>query len=144
MISLGRENLISYIKSIGLYRNKADHVMALSQRLIDDFDSKVPDNREDLESLPGVGRKTANVVLNVIFGQPTMPVDTHLLRICPRIGIAEGKTPLEVEQSLLKRVPPEYMQHAHHYLLLHGRYTCTARNPNCEECIISDLCLGKP
>ncbi|MBO4319821.1 MAG: endonuclease III, partial [Treponema sp.] len=132
MISLGRENLISYIKSIGLYRNKADHVMALSQRLIDDFDSKVPDNREDLESLPGVGRKTANVVLNVIFGQPTMPVDTHLLRICPRIGIAEGKTPLEVEQSLLKRVPPEYMQHAHHYLLLHGRYTCTARNPNCE------------
>lgn len=144
MLSLGREKLISYIKSIGLYRTKADHVMELSRRLVDDFDSKVPDNRKDLESLPGVGRKTANVVLNVVYGEKTMPVDTHLLRICPKIGLAEGKTPIEVEQSLLSRVPDEFMDHAHHWLILHGRYVCTARSPKCGECIISDICLGKP
>ena len=143
MLSLGKDALISYIKSIGLYRTKADHVMALSQRLIDDYDSKVPDNRKDLESLPGVGRKTANVVLNVIYGQKTMPVDTHLLRICPKIGLAKGSTPLEVEESLLKRVPDEFMDHAHHWLILHGRYVCTARSPKCGECIISDICLGR-
>ena len=140
MIALGEEKLISYIKSIGLYKNKAKHVIEMSKMLISDFGSKVPDNREDLEKLPGVGRKTANVVLNVIFNKPTMPVDTHLLRISPKIGLAEGKTPLEVEKSLLKRIPPQYLEHAHHWLILHGRYICTARNPKCEECPINHLC----
>ena len=140
MIALGEEKLISYIKSIGLYKNKAKHVIEMSKMLISDFGSKVPDNREDLEKLPGVGRKTANVVLNVIFNKPTMPVDTHLLRISPKIGLAEGKTPLEVEKSLLKRIPPQYLEHAHHWLILHGRYICTARNPKCEECPINHIC----
>ena len=140
MIALGEEKLISYIKSIGLYKNKAKHVMGMSKMLISDFGSKVPDNREDLEKLPGVGRKTANVVLNVIFNKPTMPVDTHLLRISPKIGLAEGTTPLEVEKSLLKRIPPQYLEHAHHWLILHGRYICTARNPKCEECPINHIC----
>ena len=140
MVALGKENLISYIKSIGLFRTKADHVMGLSEKLVSDFGGKLPRTREDLMSLPGVGRKTANVVLNVVYGEPTMPVDTHLLRICPKIGLAEGSDPLEVEQSLLKRVPAEYMEHAHHWLILHGRYVCTARNPKCDECILSDLC----
>jgi endonuclease-3 len=140
MLALGEEKLISYIKSIGLYKNKAKHVMGMSKMLISDFGSKVPDNREDLEKLPGVGRKTANVVLNVIFNKPTMPVDTHLLRISPKIGLAEGKTPLEVEKSLLKRIPPQYLEHAHHWLILHGRYICTARNPKCEECPINHIC----
>jgi endonuclease-3 len=140
MLALGEEKLISYIKSIGLYKNKAKHVMGMSKMLILDFGSKVPDNREDLEKLPGVGRKTANVVLNVIFNKPTMPVDTHLLRISPKIGLAEGKTPLEVEKSLLKRIPPQYLEHAHHWLILHGRYICTARNPKCEECPINHIC----
>ena len=140
MIALGEEKLISYIKSIGLYKNKAKHVIEMSKMLISDFGSKVPDNREDLEKLPGVGRKTANVVLNVIFNKPTMPVDTHLLRISPKIGLAEGKTPLEVENSLLKRIPPQYLEHAHHWLILHGRYICTARNPKCEECPINHIC----
>lgn len=140
ILSLGKDGLISYIKSIGLYRSKADHVMGLCKKLIEDFDSKVPDNREDLESLPGVGRKTANVILNVVYGQPTMPVDTHLLRICPKIGLAEGTTPLEVEKSLIERIPAEYMDHAHHWLILHGRYICTARKPKCDECLICDIC----
>lgn len=140
MLALGEEKLISYIKSIGLYKNKAKHVIEMSKMLISDFGSKVPDNREDLEKLPGVGRKTANVVLNVIFNKPTMPVDTHLLRISPKIGLAEGKTPLEVEKSLLKRIPPQYLEHAHHWLILHGRYICTARNPKCEECPINHIC----
>lgn len=140
ILSLGKDGLISYIKSIGLYRSKADHVMGLCKKLIEDFDSKVPDNREDLESLPGVGRKTANVILNVVYGQPTMPVDTHLLRICPKIGLAEGTTPLEVEKSLVERIPTEYMDHAHHWLILHGRYICTARKPKCDECLICDIC----
>lgn len=140
MLELGEEKLSSYIKSIGLYRAKARHVMGLSKRLVQDFNSTLPSTREELESLPGVGRKTANVILNVVFKQPTMPVDTHLLRICPKIGLAEGNNPLQVEKSLLERIPSRYMEHAHHWLILHGRYVCTARNPKCEECIISDLC----
>ena len=140
MLALGEAGLISYIKSIGLYKNKAANIIKLSQQLIDDFESQVPDTREELMSLRGVGRKTANVVLNVIFHQPTMPVDTHLLRICPKIGLAEGTTPEQVEESLLQRIPPQYLEHAHHWLLLHGRYVCTARNPRCNECIIADIC----
>ena len=140
MLALGEEGLISYIKTIGLYRNKAKHIMGLSQKLLDDFDGEVPGNREALMTLPGVGRKTANVVLNVIFHQSTMPVDTHLLRISPKIGLAQGNTPEAVEQSLLSRIPPEFLPNAHHWILLHGRYICTARNPKCSECLISDLC----
>lgn len=140
MAELGTEGLIPYIKSIGLYRTKAEHVIGLSKKLISDFNSKVPDNIEDLMTLPGVGRKTANVVMNVIFHKPTMPVDTHLLRISPKIGLAEGTTPLEVEQSLLKRIPEEYLLNAHHWILLHGRYVCTARNPKCDTCLINDIC----
>ena len=140
MLALGEAGLIPYIKSIGLYKNKAANIIKLSQQLIDDFGSKVPDDRDKLMTLRGVGRKTANVVLNVIFHQPTMPVDTHLLRICPKIGLAEGTTPEQVEQSLLERIPPEYLEHAHHWLLLHGRYVCTARNPRCNECIIANIC----
>ncbi len=140
MLALGEEKLISYIKSIGLYRSKAKHVIALSKMLIEKFGGKVPADRDSLMSLPGAGRKTANVVLNVVFKQPTMPVDTHLLRICPKIGLAEGKTPLEVENSLVERIPQKYMQHAHHWLILHGRYICKARNPLCDECIICDIC----
>ena len=140
MLALGEEGLISYIKTIGLYRNKAKHIMGLSQKLLDDFDGEVPDNREALMTLPGVGRKTANVVLNVIFHQSTMPVDTHLLRISPKIGLAQGTTPEAVEQSLLSRIPPEFLPNAHHWILLHGRYICTARNPKCTDCIISDIC----
>ena len=140
MLALGEEGLISYIKTIGLYKNKAKHVMGLSQKLIDDFSSKVPGSREELMTLPGVGRKTANVVLNVIFHEPTMPVDTHLLRVAPKIGLAEGNTPETVEKSLLERIPAEFLHDAHHWILLHGRYVCTARTPKCEECIIKDLC----
>ena len=143
MLVLGEAGLIPYIKSIGLYKNKAANIIKLSQQLIEDFDSKVPDTREELMTLRGVGRKTANVVLNVIFHKPTMPVDTHLLRICPKIGLAEGSTPEQVEQSLLERIPPEYLEHAHHWLLLHGRYVCTARNPKCNECIINEICLAQ-
>ncbi len=140
MLKLGKEGLIPYIKSIGLYKNKASHIIGLSQILIENFGGKVPSSREELMTLPGVGRKTANVVLNVIFHKPTMPVDTHLLRICPKIGIAEGSTPLEVEESLLQTIPGQYLNNAHHWLLLHGRYVCTARNPRCNECIINDIC----
>lgn len=140
MLALGEQNLIAYIKSIGLYKNKARHIIELSKMLIEKFDSKIPSTREELETLPGVGRKTANVVLNVVFNQPTMPVDTHLLRICPKIGLAQGSTPIEIEQSLISRIPKKYMQNAHHWLILHGRYVCTARNPKCQECIIQDLC----
>lgn len=140
MISLGLENLIPYIKSIGLYKNKAKNIIKLSEMLVNQFNSQIPDNLEDLMLLPGVGRKTANVVLNVIFNKPTMPVDTHLLRISPKIGLAEGKTPLEIEKSLLERIPEKYLQNAHHWILLHGRYVCTAKNPKCEECLIADLC----
>ena len=142
MLALGKEGLISYIKSIGLYNSKAEHIIQLSKILIEQYDSKIPSTREDLMKLPGVGRKTANVVLNVVYHQPTMPVDTHLMRICPKIGLAEGSTPLEIEQSLLKRIPKEYLMHAHHWLILHGRYICTARSPKCKECCINDICLA--
>ena len=140
LLALGEENLIPYIQSIGLYKNKAKHLIGLSKKLLEDFKGQVPDNRDDLMSLPGVGRKTANVVLNVIFHQPTMPVDTHLLRISPKIGLAQGSTPEAVEKSLLERIPQKYLEHAHHWILLHGRYICTARNPKCQECLINDIC----
>lgn len=140
MLALGEDGLISYIKSIGLYRSKARHVIALSKMLIEKFNGVVPQSREKIQMLPGAGRKTANVVLNVVFHQPVMPVDTHLLRICPKIGLAEGKTPLEVEESLMERIPEKYLLHAHHWLILHGRYVCKARNPLCSECIIADIC----
>lgn len=140
MLALGEEALISYIRSIGLYRTKAKHIIELSKMLVDDFNSEIPANRTDLMKLPGVGRKTANVVLNVVFHEPTMPVDTHLLRICPKIGLAEGSDPQSVEASLVQRIPARYMQHAHHWLILHGRYTCTARAPKCTECLIADIC----
>lgn len=140
MLALGEEGLISYIKTIGLYKNKAKHVMGLSQKLISDFGGEVPGDRDALMTLPGVGRKTANVVLNVIFHKPTMPVDTHLLRVSPKIGLAEGNTPETVEKSLLERIPEEFLPNAHHWILLHGRYVCTARAPKCDECIINDIC----
>ena len=141
ILALGEEGLIPYIKSIGLYKSKAKHVISLCQKLISDFGGEVPRSREDLMSLSGVGRKTANVVLNVVWGEHTMPVDTHLLRIAPKIGLAEGDTPEKVEKSLLERIPDEFMEHAHHWLILHGSYVCTARNPKCENCIINDICL---
>ena len=140
MLELGEDGLIAYIKSIGLYKNKAKNVIALSKILIEKFNSEIPKTREDLMSLPGVGRKTANVILNVVYGEKTMPVDTHLLRISPRIGLSFGTTPESIERDLLKIIPDEYMQHAHHWLILHGRYVCTARNPKCSECLISDIC----
>ena len=140
LLALGEENLITYIQSNGLYKNKAKHLIGLSKKLLEDFNGQVPDNRDDLMSLPGVGRKTANVVLNVIFHQPTMPVDTHLLRISPKIGLAQGSTPEAVEKSLLERIPKKYLSNAHHWILLHGRYICTARNPKCQECLINDIC----
>ena len=143
ILDLGEEGLIPYIKSIGLYKSKAKHVIGLCQKLISDFESEVPRSREDLMSLPGVGRKTANVVLNVVWGEHTMPVDTHLLRIAPKIGLAEGNTPEKVEKSLVERIPDEFMEHAHHWLILHGRYVCTARKPKCENCLINDICLNR-
>ena len=143
MVALGEEHLRDYIKTIGLYKTKAKNVIGLSKRLLEVFDGKVPDNRTDLESLPGVGRKTANVVLNVAFGQPTMAVDTHIFRVGNRTGMAPGKNPLQVEQNLLRVIPPEYTVHAHHWLILHGRYTCKARTPMCYNCIVSDICKYK-
>lgn len=140
ILALGEDGLIPYIKSIGLYRSKARHIIALCEKLISDFDGEVPRTRDELMTLSGVGRKTANVVLNVVWGEHTMPVDTHLLRICPKIGLAEGDTPESVERSLLERIPDEFMEHTHHWLILHGRYVCTARNPKCAECFLNDLC----
>lgn len=140
MVALGEEKLITYIKSIGLYKTKAKHVIELSEKLISDFNSQVPQSREELMSLPGVGQKTANVVQNVIFKMPTMPVDTHIFRVSHRIGLSEGDTPNKVEEDLLKITPEEFAFNAHHWLLLHGRYVCTAKNPKCEACLISDLC----
>ena len=140
---LGEEKLIGYIKTIGLFRTKARNVIQLSRLLLEKFKGEVPQNRTDLESLPGVGRKTANVVLNVAFGQPTMAVDTHIFRVANRTGLGPGKDPLEVEQKLLKFTPPEFLLHAHHWLILHGRYTCVARTPKCPECLIEDLCSFK-
>jgi len=140
MLRLGQDTLETYTRSIGLYHTKAAHVIALSAMLLSDFNGDVPHTREELMTLPGVGRKTANVVLNVVFHQPVMPVDTHLLRICPNIGLAEGTTPAEVEASLVSRIPGRYMLHAHHWLILHGRYVCTARSPKCGTCLIRDIC----
>jgi len=140
MVTLGIDKLGEYIRTIGLWRNKAKNVIALSQALIADHGGQVPGDRAALEALPGVGRKTANVVLNNAFGQPTIAVDTHLFRLGNRTGLAPGKTPLEVENKLLKRVPAAYMRHAHHWLILHGRYVCKARKPECGACLILDLC----
>ena len=140
MLALGEAKLGDYIRTIGLWRNKAKNVMALSQALIRDFGGDVPGDRDELVKLPGVGRKTANVVLNMAFGQPTMAVDTHIFRIGNRIGLAPGKTPEEVEAGLIRVIPPEYMRHAHHWLILHGRYVCKARRPECERCVIADIC----
>jgi len=141
MLTLGEDKVREHIRTIGLYRNKAKNVIALSRDLVEKHNSAVPDNREALEALPGVGRKTANVVLNICFGQPTIAVDTHLFRLANRVGLAPGKTVLAVEQGLLKAVPRAYLLHAHHWLILHGRYICKARKPECEKCLISDLCL---
>lgn len=144
ILALGEEGLIPYIKSIGLYKSKAKHIIGLCQKLLSDFNGEIPRSREALMTLPGVGRKTANVVLNVVWNEPTMPVDTHLMRICPKIGLAEGNTPEAVEKSLIERIPSQYMNHAHHWLILHGRYICTARNPKCAECFLIDLCKSSP
>ena len=143
MLALGEDKVREMIKTIGLFRTKARNVILLSERLVKDFDSKVPRTREELESLPGVGRKTANVVMNSAFGAPTMAVDTHIFRISNRIPLAAGKNVLEVELGLEKIIPDEYMQNAHHWLILHGRYVCKARKPECERCIIADLCQSK-
>lgn len=144
MVALGEDTVREHIKTIGLYKNKAKNVIKLSQMLIDDFDSKVPDNREDLVKLPGVGRKTANVVLNDYFGQPTMAVDTHIFRVANRTGMAPGKDPVEVELNLLRVTSDEFIDHAHHWLILHGRYTCVARKPKCYNCAIKEICKFKP
>lgn len=144
MLDLGLEGLEGYIQTIGLYRSKAKHLLQTCQILLERFDGQVPNSREALETLPGVGRKTANVVLNVAFGQPTMAVDTHILRVSNRTGLAPGATPLAVEQALLKRVPKEYLQHAHHWLILLGRYVCQARKPRCWECSVAAHCDFKP
>ncbi|MBS7349926.1 MAG: endonuclease III [Comamonas sp.] len=144
IIDLGLEGLERHIKTIGLYRSKAKHLMQTCHILLEQFGGEVPNTREALETLPGVGRKTANVVLNVAFGQPTMAVDTHIFRVGNRTGLAPGKTPLAVEQALLKRIPPEYLQHAHHWLILLGRYICQARKPRCWECSVAAYCSFKP
>ena len=138
--ALGLEGLESHIKTIGLYRSKARHLMQTCQMLIEQHGGDVPRTREALEALPGVGRKTANVVLNVAFGEPTMAVDTHIFRVGNRTGLAPGKTPYEVEMQLLKRVPPAYLVDAHHWLILHGRYVCQARKPQCGACAVSRYC----
>ncbi|MEQ1753482.1 MAG: endonuclease III [Micropepsaceae bacterium] len=143
MLKLGEAGLIEHIKTIGLFRAKAKNVIALSQSLIDNFDGKVPRTREELEGLAGVGRKTANVVLNMAFGEPTIAVDTHVFRVAQRLGLARGKTPLDIELQLEKAVPARFKQHAHHWLILHGRYTCIARKPKCPECVVRELCPFK-
>ncbi len=140
MVALGEEGLKRYINRIGLYNNKARHIIAMSKILLDRYGGRVPERRADLEALPGVGRKTANVVLNTAFGQPASAVDTHIFRVANRTGLARGKTPLAVEKRLLEVVPAEFRKDAHHWLILHGRYVCTARRPKCGQCIICDLC----
>jgi len=139
-VELGVDGLIPYVGSIGLYNTKARNLVALSQMLLDRHGGRVPRDRDALEALPGVGRKTANVVLNVAFGEPTIAVDTHIFRVANRTGLAPGKDPLAVERALVKFTPEEFRRHAHHWLILHGRYTCVARKPKCSECIIADLC----
>lgn len=143
MLALGEEKVRTMIKTIGLYRNKAKNVILLSRKLIDEFDGEVPEDRAALETLPGVGRKTANVVLNVYFNHPTMAVDTHVFRLANRIGLSSGKTPLAVEEDLLRVIPDAFGVPAHHWLILHGRYVCKARKPDCPECVIRDLCKFK-
>ncbi|MGB8894593.1 MAG: endonuclease III [Pseudolabrys sp.] len=138
--ALGETRVRDLIKTIGLFRTKAKNVVALSQKLVAEYGGQVPCSREALEALPGVGRKTANVVLNIAFGEPTIAVDTHIFRVGNRTGMATGKTPFEVETKLEQVVPAQYKRHAHHWLILHGRYTCVARKPLCKKCIISDLC----
>jgi endonuclease III len=140
MVALGETRLQELIKTIGLYRTKARNIIGLSSKLLEQHGGEVPRSREALEALPGVGRKTANVVLNVAFGEPTIAVDTHIFRVGNRTGIATGKTPFEVESKLEQVVPAEYKRHAHHWLILHGRYVCVARRPLCERCLIADLC----
>ena len=143
MVALGERKLIPYIKTIGLYRTKAKNVVNLSRLLIERHGGEVPRDHAALQELPGVGRKTANVVMNVAFGEATIAVDTHIFRVGNRTGLAPGKNPLEVELKLLKRVPEEFRLHAHHWLILHGRYTCKARKPECPRCVVNDLCLFK-
>ncbi len=140
MVDLGEEQVRDYIKTIGLYRNKAKNVIALSEKLIADFGGEVPRTREELITLPGVGRKTANVVLSMAFGQATMAVDTHIFRIANRLCLAPGKTPDEIEHQLMQIIPDHYLYHAHHWLILHGRYCCKARKPECQRCVIADIC----
>jgi endonuclease-3 len=140
ILALGEDGLKQYIKTIGLYNTKAKNVLKTCKLLIDEHNSQVPNTREALESLPGVGRKTANVVLNTAFGQATMAVDTHIFRVSNRIGLAPGKTVLDVEKKLLEVIPKEYLLDAHHWLILHGRYTCIARKPRCASCLIYDAC----
>ena len=144
ILDLGLEGLEAHIKTIGLYRSKAKHLMETCRILVEQHAGKVPGTREALEVLPGVGRKTANVVLNVAFGEPTMAVDTHIFRLGNRTGLAPGKTPLEVEQKLLKRIPAKYLVDAHHWLILHGRYVCQARKPLCPQCAVAACCDYKP
>ena len=144
MLALGESHVQDAIKTIGLYRNKAKNVIALSKRLVEEHGGEVPSGRDALEMLPGVGRKTANVVLNVAFAQPTMAVDTHIFRVSNRTGLAPGKTPLAVELGLMHAVPAEFMLHAHHWLILHGRYICKARKPECPRCPIADICRYEP
>ena len=141
MASASPEVIFEYIRSVSYPNNKAKHLVGMARMLVEQFSGEVPNNVDDLQQLPGVGRKTANVILNVVYGEPTMPVDTHLLRISPRMGLSNGTTPEAVEQDLIRVIPAEYMQHAHHWLILHGRYICTARNPQCENCPIADLCM---
>jgi len=141
MVALGVDGVKSYIKTIGLFNTKAENVIKLSQMLIDNHDGQVPEDRAALEALPGVGRKTANVVLNEAFGHPTIAVDTHIFRVGNRTGLAPGKTPDAVEKELVRRVPEPYRKGAHHWLILHGRYVCKARKPECSDCVISDYCL---
>jgi endonuclease-3 len=144
LIKLGEAKLTEKIKTIGLYRSKAKNLIALSQKLVAEFHGKVPDTREALVTLPGVGRKTANVVLNTAFGQATIAVDTHLFRVANRTGLAPGKIPLEVELTLDRVVPERYKHNCHHWLILHGRYVCKARKPECWRCLINDICLFEP
>ena len=144
MVKLGEAKLIDHIKTIGLFRSKARNVIALSHALIANHGGEVPRDREALEALPGVGRKTANVVLNIAFGEPTIAVDTHVFRVAQRLGLGKGKTPREIEDQLMKLVPARFMQHAHHWLILHGRYTCVARKPKCPACPVLELCPYKP
>lgn len=143
MVALGEDGIRDHIKTIGLFNAKAKNVLALSQILLDRFNGDVPARREDLEALPGVGRKTANVVLNVYFGEPTMAVDTHIFRLGNRTGLAPGATPLAVEEALLKRIPAQWLRHAHHWLILHGRYICKARKPECDRCPVTEFCRYK-